>query len=248
MLAPYRIIAIISLTVLVGCSTSGEVQKQKSVDEIFTEAKVAYDNGDWLDALNGFDVIKLQYPASQFADDAQFYLAEINFARGEYIMAAFNYSVVRRSYPSSEFARQAVYKAALCYDKLSLPADRDPENTRKAIQAFSDYQSLYAGDSLARESALRIRDLRDRLAERNMLIAEHYMRTLARKAATAHLDAIIEEFPDSRWVEDAILMKLEILLAQSRTDDARTLVNVYKRLVREPIRAAYFNELAKELP
>ncbi|GIV55857.1 MAG: hypothetical protein KatS3mg040_0625 [Candidatus Kapaibacterium sp.] len=84
-----------------------------------------------------FDVIRLQYPASEFAPDAQYYLAEISFRRREYVVASFNYSMVRRQYPTHPRAREALYKAALCYVELAPPYDRDQEYTRKAIAALA---------------------------------------------------------------------------------------------------------------
>ncbi len=242
------LLAILSLVILSACSSSDSARGPRTVDDVWAEAKKAYDNGEWLDAQSKLDVIKLQYPASQYADDAQFYLAEITFERGEFIMAAFNYSMVRKAYPQSEFVRQAMYKTGVCYDKISLPADRDQENTRKAIQAYSDFQAMFLGDSLALEATRRIRDLRDRLAERNWLIAEHYLNTQVRRAALIHLDAIIDEFPDSKWLEPAIVTKLEILYAQERNDDARALIATYRRLVKEPQRSADVDAIERRLP
>ena len=233
--------------VLVSCSSADGAKKAKTVDEIYTEGKAAYDEGNWLEAQTKFDVIKLQYPASQYADDAQFYLAEINFQRSEYIMAAFNYNQLRRSYPSSEFVRDAMYRGALCYDKLSLPADRDQENTRKAILAYTDFQSMFMRDSLALESTKRIRDLRDRLAEKYWLASEHYQRTYARKAAVIQLDAIIDEYPDSKWLEPALVTKMTLLADMKRYDEARTTIAAYRRLVKQPQQKDVVDRIEKGL-
>jgi len=240
--------AIAALQLVGGCSSSNTVAKQKTVDDVYAEAKQAYDNGEWLEAQSKMEVIKLQYPASQYADDAQYYLAEINFERGEYIMAAFNYNLVRRSYPSSEFVQRAMFKTGLCYDKISLPADRDQENTLKAIQAYSEFQTMYGRDSLAREAAVRIHELRNRLAERHWLITEHYVNTKIRRAAIIHLDAIVDEFADTKWLEPALVLKLRILLQQEKVDDARAVLATYRRLVREPQQGAEVAALEKELP
>ena len=231
------IIVAICLSVLVyasSCSSSGGSSAKKSVDDIFDAGKKSFDDGNYLDAQTQFDVIKLQYPAAQYADDAQYYTAEINYQRGEYIMAAFNYNQVRRSYPSSEFFRDAMFKAAQCYEKIALPADRDQENTRKAIQAYTDFQALFVRDSLSLEASKRIRELRDRLAERFWLIADHYLLTLSRKAAMIQLDAIIDEYPDTKWLESALVKKIELLVDLNRTDEARTAIATFRRLIKQP--------------
>ncbi len=238
---------LISAVVLASCSSTEATRKSKTVDEIYQEAMAAYKDDNWLEAQAKLDVIKLQYPASQYADDAQYYLAEINFQRSEYIMAAFNYNQLRRSYPSSEYVRESMYKAAVCYDRISLPADRDQENTRKAIMAYTDFQSMFMRDSLGLEATKRIRDLRDRLAERFWQAAEHYVRTYARRAALVQYDAIIDEYPDSKWLEPALVQKIDVLIQLSRPDEARTAIAVYRRMVKQPEQKSVVDALEKGL-
>lgn len=239
------LMVLMTAAVLASCSSTDAARKSKTVDETYSEAMAAYKDDNWLEAQAKFDVIKLQYPASQYADDAQYYLAEINFQRSEYIMAAFNYNQLRRSYPSSEYVRESMYKAAVCYDKISLPADRDQENTRKAIMAYTDFQSMYMRDSLGLEATKRIRDLRDRLAERFWQAAEHYVRTYARRAALVQYDAIIDEYPDSKWLEPALVQKIDILIQLSRADEARTAIAAYRRMVKQPEQKSVVDALEK---
>lgn len=234
-----RLLVIVFITfgtmfVVGSCSSSDASSAKKSVDDIYAAGKKSFDDGNYLDAQAQFDVIKLQYPASQYADDAQYFTAEINFERGEFIMAAFNYNQVRRSYPSSEYVRESMFKAAQCYEKIALPADRDQENTRKAIQAYTDFQALFVRDSLSLEASKHIRELRDRLAERFWLIADHYLLTISRKAAMIQLDAIIDEYPDTKWLEPALVKKIELLVELQRIDEARTSIATYRRLIKQP--------------
>ena len=101
------LLLVATVLALLGCASTEEQQQRRTVDQIFAEGFEAYEDGDWNDALAKFDIIKLQYPTSKFAADAQFYIAEINYKRGEFVLAAFNYSVVRRSFPSSQRPNQA---------------------------------------------------------------------------------------------------------------------------------------------
>jgi outer membrane protein assembly factor BamD len=233
---------------LAACSGTDTVQQRRTVEEIYAEAMEAYKNNDWTEAAAKFDLIKLQYPASQFADDAQYYIAEINFRRGEYVMAAYNYSVVRRSFPSSEWAKGSSFRVGECYQELMLPPDRDQEYTRKAIQAYTEFQQLYPTDSLAFKALERIHTLRNTLAERNMLIAEHYIKTNSRKAAVAYFDAVIDEYPDSDYLEDALVGKIRLQYMMTQIADCRTTIANYRRMVRDPKRADEVNDMERNLP
>jgi len=243
-----RIAPLFAVAFLVACGTSEKSQQQQTVEEVYTSAMANYNDGDWNAAISQFDIIKLQYPASQFADDAQYMLAEINFKRSEYIIAAFNYSMVRRSYPTSDLAKPAMYKAALCYNEIAGPPDRDQEYTRKAIQAFSEFQSVYPVDSLALECVVHIHELRSRLAERYMIVAEHYVTTRSLKSALIYYDAVMDEYPDSKWYEMAVVEKVRTQLAMKKIEEARATVTVYRRTVKDPKLASQMDALEKEIP
>jgi len=244
----YLSLLALVLATLIGCAGTDTPPPKRTVDEIFAEAKEAYEDGDWNDALAKFDVIKLQYPTSQYASEAQFYVAEINYRRGEFVLAAYNYSVVRRSFPTSPRAKEAMYKVAVCYEEMMLPADRDQEYTKKAIAAFTEFQNVYAQDSLALVALEKIRTLRDMLAERYMVVAEHYEKTGSRKAAIVYYDLTITEYPDSKYYEQAVVSKLRMLYELARIDEAREAVALYRRTVTEPTMKDQVDAMERNLP
>jgi outer membrane protein assembly factor BamD len=231
-----------------GCASSDEVKKSRTVDDTYAAAMEAFEDEDWLEAQTQFDIIKLQFPASQYADDAQYYLAEINFKRGEFVLAAFNYSVIRRSFPTSEHARMSAFKVGSCYEELALPPDRDQEYTKKAVAAYTDFKSIYPMDSLAPVATEKIRELRSRLAERYIMIAEHYERTNSRKSSLVYYDAVIAEFPDTKYYEQALVQKLRILYGTAMIDEARNVIALYRRTVKDPQLKADVDDMERSLP
>ena len=249
---PLISLALILATVLLsfGCAGTDQQQKRRTVDEIFAEGYEAYDDGDWNEALAKFDIIKLQYPTSKFAADAQFYIAEINYRRGEFVLAAFNYSVVRRSFPTSQRAKEATYQIAVCYEEMALPADRDQEYTKKAINAYTEFQNIYPQDSLALTALEKIRTLRDELAERYMIVAEHYEKTESRKAAIVYYDLVLDEYPDAKYYEEALVSKLRLQFAMARIEEARETIARYRRTVTDPTQSLLqdVDEMERNLP
>lgn len=237
-----------AVALLAGCASQQTTQQHRTVDEIYREAYTLFTNGDYVEALAEFDIIRLQYPASSHADDAQYYIGEINYERGDYVMAAYNYNVVRRSFPSSNHAKPSAFKVGLCYEELSLPADRDQEYTRKAIQAFNEFQQLYPTDSLSFSALEHIRSLRDKLAERYMLIAEHYVKTESRRAAITYYSAVTEEYPDSKYYEQALVLTIQLQSDLAKTDKCRASIAQYRNTVQNPTMEHIVNEIEKELP
>ena len=242
-IAPFLIL----VALLVACSATKQEKRSRTAEDVYKEAVAAFEDRNWLEAVAQFDIIKLQFPASLYADDAQYYLAEINYERGEYVLGAYNYAMVRRLFPSSDYAKMALYKSAECYLKLSPPSDRDQDYTKKAIAAFGEFEAAYPQDSLALEAAKQIRMLRDKLAERYLESARHYTRSYSNKAAVIYYDAVLEEFPDSKHVETALVEKIATLIAMRKKDDARLAIDQYRRMIRSGQQRAEVDRLEKEL-
>jgi outer membrane protein assembly factor BamD len=230
-----------------GCGSS-ETVVIKTADEYFKAAKAAFEDRDWLDAIKFFEVIKLQYPASQYADDAQYYLAEINYKRGEYYMAAYNYATLRRIYPQSEFQKEALFKTALSFYEISPAFDRDQDYTRKAIQTFSEFQVVYPKDSLADRAGAYIVELRNKLAEKYYTIAELYRNLQSIESSLVYYDAVIEEYPDSKFFEPAYYGKIEVLNIMKKYEQLRSIIILYGQLFPKSSRLSQVKDIEKNLP
>lgn len=222
-------IAVILIITTIGCKQTN-VREPQSPETMFEKAMEKFENEDWLEAKQLFDVIKLQYSASRFADLAQFHIAEIHFKKKEYILAAYNYNMLRRSYPTSQYYKLSLFKAAYCYYLLSPTFDRDQEYTMKAIETFQDYQRLYAGDSLSEESGKHINELRNKLAEREFTTAKLYIKLQSPRSALVYLDALIADYPDTKFYEQAYFEKISIHLQINQKENAKNAIEKYKKL------------------
>jgi outer membrane protein assembly factor BamD (BamD/ComL family) len=60
----------------------------------------------------------------------------------------------------------------------------------------------------------------DRLAEKHYRAAELYRKRKERQAAVVYCDLIVNDFPDTRWICPARLMRADLLLQVARAEDA----------------------------
>jgi outer membrane protein assembly factor BamD len=197
--------------------------------KVFTRGKELLEDKKYEEAENMFKKIKLQYPASNYADSAQYYLGEVYFERKEFINAAFNYSLVERYYPASGLRKEARYKRAMCYYNLSPKFDRSHEYTKKAIVEFESYKTLYPGDSLFFDADKKISELRDKFARKDFEIGKLYQKIDEPLAAVIYYDFLINDYPDSGYLEEAMLGKIEMLMFMKRYEKARSAIEVYKK-------------------
>lgn len=207
------------------CSESNATLQPKPSAERFQEGMKALDNGDYEKARQLFEVIVLQDPGSEYADDAQYYLGESYFRSEDYALAALNFNRLRTSFPSSPFYKLALYRAAQSYDKSSLPFERDQKDTRYAIDQYDGFIKLYPGDTLVVEATARKLALRTKLAERDYSVAQMYTKNEDYKAALLYYNRVIDLYPDTEYFQLATLGKGATLRQLDRPAEALDIIN-----------------------
>ncbi|MFZ4619709.1 MAG: outer membrane protein assembly factor BamD [Bacteroidota bacterium] len=197
--------AAISL-MLISCASTEEIASL-SVEERFAKAKAAFDDGNYLEAVEDFKAITVQSQGSEFGDDAQYYLAECRFNRGEFILASAEYDNLVRLMPGSPFANAARYKRAESYYQLSPKPQLDQKYTRYALDNFQTYVEFSPTDSMVTEATAKIQELTLKLSQKMFEGGKLYFRLEYYKAAIAYFDKLIQDYHDSPFTDDGLLWK-----------------------------------------
>ncbi len=203
------LIALISFAVslfVLSCSSTKEVESIP-VEERFAKAKALFDNGDYLEAIEEFKIVTVQFQGSDYGDDAQFYLAECRFIRGEFILASAEYDNLVRLMPNSPFASIARFKRAESFYQLSPKSQLDQKYTRYAVDNFQTYIEYSPKDSLVDEAEKKITELTQKLAKKMFDGGKLYYRMEYYKAAISYFEKLIQDYHDSPFVDDALLWK-----------------------------------------
>ena len=244
--AKYLLYLIPLFMIFVGGCGSSEATKEVSVEERFKDAMEQFNDRDYLDAINEFKAISLQYPGSAYADDAQYYLGECHFKRGEFLLAAYEYGDMKRSFPASSLVPDAQYKLGLSYYELSPPARLDQRYTTKAkdeLQAFVEY---YPSHEMAPDAEARIRELTDKLAEKAYNSAKLYQRMERYRAALHYLDEITERYHDTNFAPLSYLTKTEIEISRKRYRSAKETVSKFISLFPNSVLRSQADRLLEE--
>jgi outer membrane protein assembly factor BamD len=206
---------------LMGCG-SGEKATTYTAEERFVRAKAMFDREDYLEAINEFTVITLQYQGSQFASDAQFYLGECRYNRGEFLLAAFEYGLLKRSYPASPRVPESQYKLAMSYYRLSPKSALDQQYTKRAIDEFQSFVEYFPSNPLAVDADAKIKELNAKLARKLYDAARQYLTLERYKAAIRYFDDVIEQYHDTEYAPLAYLDKVEVLIDRKKFTEAGT--------------------------
>ncbi len=227
-LNPVFFLVSFAVLFILGCSSSKELANLSAEDR-FEIGKEKFDRKKYLDAVEDFKYILIQYPGSAVADDAQFYLAECYYNRGEYLLASSEYENLIRGYPSSEYVPISRFKLGLCYYHLSPKSQLDQTYTYKAIDALQGFIEYHPTSELVPEAEQKIRELINKLAQRDYETGMFYMRREFYRAAMVYFDSIIERYPDSDYLERAYAGKIECLLKRGNYNEAIRIAEEFEK-------------------
>ncbi len=240
-------LALIGIILAISSCGSGKGFESRNPQEVYDRAVKYYNDEDYLESRNLFEMIKLQYSATEFADDAQFYLGEIAYKRNEFVIAAFSFNQLRKSYPGSEYAKASLYKTGMSFYELSPKFDRDQDYTKKAIASFQEFQYIYPGDSLYEISGQKINELRTKLAYREFFTAELYEKLDSPGSSLIYYNSVISDYSDTEYYEPSYLGKIKVLALMERYDEAKGTIEVYKKLFPNGKLSADVKEISKTI-
>lgn len=196
--------------VLISCGGSDDAAKTMTTEDHFRKGMAALEDNDYEKAKEQFEVILLQDPASEFADDAQFNLGETHYRNKEYRLAAFHYSRVLKDFPSSPYYKRALFLTGECYGKVSAQFEREQTQTESAIAQYRAFVQFFPSDSLTQVAQARIVELRTKLAQRDYSVANQYLDREEYKAAELYFQRVIDRYSDTEYYAKALQGREEV--------------------------------------
>jgi outer membrane protein assembly factor BamD len=138
------------------------------------------------------------FPKSFYAQRAKLAIADSYFDKGDessMILAAAEYREFIQLYPYSPSASYAQYRIAMTFFKKALKPGRDQMKTAQALIEFKKVVTNFPLSEEAKLAQEQIAACEERLATHTFIIAEHYYRVKAYRAATDRLSEILTNYP-----------------------------------------------------
>lgn len=212
---------------LIGCSSAQETTKKKTTKEQFEEGKAQLDKENYEEAKKIFETITLQDYNGEYADKAQFYLAESYFLNDEFKLATFHFNRLRALYPASKYYSYSLFRSGESYEKSAPQYERDQQTLKYSIDQFKAFLSLYPTDNLADSAAKKIKFLRGILAEKELSIANHYVKVTECRSAIIYFDKVIDNFSDTDNYDVAVMNKIKCLKDLDEINEAKKIGNKF---------------------
>ena len=216
-----------SVLVLGGCKSDADIDitaldiETDPADQLYNEALANMKAGNMREASRKLEAIDKQHPYSEFARKAMVLNAFANYRMGRYSESV-NFSQRYISlYPNSEDTAYAYYLIGLSNYKRIPQVTRDQGPTKRAIEAFSEVIERYPESEYVPDSEEKRRFALDQLAGKDMQIGRYYQERKEYAAAINRFRYVVENFPQTRQVEEALARLVEVYYAMGLTQDAQ---------------------------
>lgn len=215
-------LALIALLWLSGCSIFGaptEIDETKGwpVQRIYSEAEDLMKSRDYDKAIKYFQVLESRYPHGRYATQAQLELIYAYFKKNDpasCIAAADRFIKLHPNHPNIDYAYymkgMANFNERGIVEKLTEQqiSDRDPKSLHESFLSFKDLVTRYPDSRYAKDATLRMTYLVNTLANHELHVARYYMKRTAYVAALNRAKYVLEYYPDSPAIEEALVIMI----------------------------------------
>ncbi|WP_426123035.1 outer membrane protein assembly factor BamD [Pararhizobium sp. PWRC1-1] len=178
--------------------------------------------GKTTEAARKFDAIDKQHPFSEYARKALVMRSFINYRNGQYQDAINGASRYLNLYPESEDAAYAQYIVGLAYSKQIPAVTQDQKPAFKTIEAMQAVITKYPDSEYVEDAQAKLRFAKDQLAGKEMQVGRYYLERKEYLAAITRFRSVVEQYPNTNQVEEALARLVETYFAMGITTEAQT--------------------------
>lgn len=210
-LSPIHLLIFFTLATALSVGCSSTPTSENDPAKIFEEAEDDIKSDHFLLAIEKLRKIKNKFPYSKFAVEAQLKMADVYYLQESYGEAATTYEAFRELHPAHEKAAYAMFRIGKSYsNEVPGTISRDLSYAKKAIDAYQDFLKKFPSSPDGVEAKKDIGQLRERLAEKELYIANFYYIRELFDSAKPRYKKILNLYPDTDAAKNAAASLKEI--------------------------------------
>ncbi|WP_018011035.1 outer membrane protein assembly factor BamD [Sinorhizobium medicae] len=220
--------AVAGSSLITACQNDPDIDITKLTAET-DPPEVLYDQGlanlnagKTTEAARKFEAIDKQHPFSEYARKALVMNAFVSYRNGQYQDAINSTNRYLNLYPQSEDAAYAQYIQGLAYTKQIPSVTQDQRPAMRAMEAMQVVVDKYPDSEYVDDAQAKIRFARDQLAGKEMQVGRYYLERKEYLAAISRFRTVVERYPTTNQVEEALARLVEAYYAMGVTGEAQT--------------------------
>jgi outer membrane protein assembly factor BamD len=240
----YILILMFAL-LLNGCAIFGDPTelddtKGWSAERIYEEGQSKMRDKDYDKALVYFGKLESRYPNGRYAAQAQLETAYTHYKKQDPVLcvaAADRFIKLHPNHANIDYAYYlkglAVFSERGIIEKMTEQqvSDRDPRSLRDSFTTFKELVTKYPNSRYTKDATQRMVYLANSLSDHELHVARYYMKRQAYIAAINRCKYVLEYYPQSPAVEQALVIMISAYdllgLEDLKTDTLRILTTNY---------------------
>ena len=188
--------------------------QEKEIDlqmmDAYQEGMKALDENDGLSAAKKFSEAELLFPQSIWAPRAALMSAYAYYSNEYYADTIYELERFLKTYPRHPRTDYAYYLLAITYYDQIIDETKDLDAILKAKQYFEFIVSNYPNTDFAMDSIFKLELINEVLASKEMYLARYYYDKEKWIPAINRFNAIVENYDDTIFIEEALHRLVEI--------------------------------------
>ncbi|MDR7144522.1 outer membrane protein assembly factor BamD [Rhizobium sp. BE258] len=191
-------------------------------DVLYNQALANMKAGNMAEAARKFDAIDRENPFSEWARKALVMSTFVKYRQGKIDEALASGNRYMAQYPQSKDAAYVQYLVGLSYSKQISDVTQDQRASSKTIDAMQAVIDKYPDSEYVDDAQAKIRFARDQLAGKEMQIGRYYLERKEYLAAISRFRIVVEKYPNTNQVEEALSRLVEAYYAMGIVEEAQT--------------------------
>lgn len=214
---PLVYLILASCLVAVGCTKQNTDRSYAGTAKYRYELGLeALDDGNYLEAIQQFTLVKNRFAYSRYASLAEVRIADTYFDQAKYIEAIDAYRTFVQRRPNHPEVPYALYRVGESYfqqrpsDFVLFPPvfEKDLGTTKDALRSFETYLTRFPQHERVTDARERVLTARQTLADYELYVARFYIQRERPTSARGRLEVVVRDFEDvpDRWRDGALLL------------------------------------------
>jgi len=178
---------------------------EASLKNKLDKAKVLFSQKKYSKAKEEFEYIIYNNPGSSEALNAQYYFAESLYMLENYDQASKEYDKFNMLSQNSELIARSKFLICKCLYMLSSDSNKDQNQTTFTIDRIQYFLEEYPNTGHKNECESMIKDLREKLAKKEVDAGKLYLRTEKYDSALIYFDLVMLEYYDTIYFDEALI-------------------------------------------
>ena len=202
------------VALLAGCATEKSKDDTLAAGQLYQQIQANIAAGNYKTAVQRLQTLQSRFPFDTFGTQAELDLIYTNYLNQDYDGAEDAADRFIREHPRHPNVDYAFYMKGVAYFDPDVELiqkwlkydnfQRDPGNSQKSFEAFRTLLQRYPDSQYAADARQRMIFLRERLADFDWIVADWYIRRGAWISALQRAKNIVQHYPETPRVEDAL--------------------------------------------